>query len=96
LDTSSPDFVDLYRILDLIQDNVGASNVSERGWCSTRAISRFTQTANSPTAIGDAARHGREHSHPPSRPMTLAEARRLIFGLAEHWLDWRADEPQEQ
>ncbi|WP_337286430.1 hypothetical protein [Candidatus Methylomirabilis sp.] len=58
-------------------------------------VKRFTRTANSVTTAGDQARHGKERTAPPAKPMPLASARNLIDGLLRSWLAWKAvqDEP---
>jgi hypothetical protein len=81
------DWVNLYRILEVIGEDVGGRHgISGRRWATKAALDRFRHTANSRAAIGDEARHGKEHTQPPSDPMTLAEARSLIETVLHNWM----------
>jgi hypothetical protein len=84
------DWVNLYRIYELIQDNIeGDQNIVDRSWWSSGEENQFTRTANSRDAIGDDARHGDEQTGSPSDPMTHQEAKRLIDTLIDNWLRHR-------
>ena len=84
---SARDWVDLYRVFEVIESDVGGEKgLVSRGWITRKLASLFTSTANNPAAIGDAARHGHSNQPPPARPMTLTEARELIRRLLESWL----------
>jgi hypothetical protein len=81
------DWVNLYRILEIIGQDVGGRHgISGYRWTTKAALDRFRHTANSRTAIGDEARHGKEHTQPPSDPMALAEARSLIETVLHNWM----------
>lgn len=83
------DWVNLYRIYDFIQDNIDSEdNIVSQGWWSESKKNLFKHTANSREAIGDEARHGNSGSG-PADPMTLAEAKRLVDTLIDHWLRHR-------
>jgi hypothetical protein len=71
---SAPDLLwpDLYRILEVIQEDGGPIRASKA------EVTRFKRTANSKSASGDLARHGRERTDPPSSPMKVHEAREFI------------------
>ncbi|MBN1762727.1 MAG: hypothetical protein JW878_06605 [Methanomicrobia archaeon] len=80
------DWVNLYRIYEVIESDVGGiDNIIEEEWTTKRTIKRFKYTANSPDAIGDESRHGKKLM-PPKDPMTFPEARSLIKTLAHKWL----------
>jgi hypothetical protein len=69
----------LYCLYEVIEEDVGSiDKIANEGWATKTSIKRFKHTANSPSAIGDAARHGKESTTPPARPMELGEARALI------------------
>ena len=74
------DWVELYRILEIVEAAVGrnGTTIADAGWATKRQLARFSHTANSPEAAGDTARHGRERTQPPRRPMSLNDARELI------------------
>jgi hypothetical protein len=82
------DWVTLYKIYEVIRDDVGGiAKIEKNGWATEKAIKRFTQTANSPGAIGGNARHGTDRGTiRPKNPMSLSEAKSLIEGLAHSWL----------
>ena len=79
-----PDWRDLYFILTAVEAEIGGK-VSKRGWISDKERTRFTRTANSKHAIGDFARHG-EDIPAPDHPYTLPDARQLIRGIVERWI----------
>jgi len=81
------DWVNLYRIYEVVEDDVGGSSKIAQGqWTTETAIERFKHTANSIGAIGDEARHGKETTQPPKNPMTFSEAKSLIETILHNWL----------
>ena len=77
----------LYKIYEIIEDSVGGlDKILERDWATRSSIKRFKHTANSPSAIGDEARHGKESTTGPRNPMHLSEARSLVDTLLIRWL----------
>jgi hypothetical protein len=76
-------WVSLYRIYEVIVNDVG--NIAEKGWATKNEIIRFKQTANSPDAIGDDARHGKEIPPPPN-PMLSSEAKSFVETIIYKWL----------
>ncbi len=84
---SEHDWVNLYRLYEVIEDDVRTVDaIVRRGWATKASIKRFKHTANSPSSTGDASRHGKESTSPPSNPMTLPEARALIELIVHSWL----------
>jgi hypothetical protein len=81
-----PSWVNLYRILEVVMTEVPAGALVSKGWATKTDIERFKHTANSVSAAGDAARHGKEDTLPPKKPMQLSEARSLIDGILREWL----------
>ena len=81
------DWVELYRLLEIVEDSVTRKGITDAGWATRSQLKRFCHTANSLEAAGDAARHGREQKPPPQRPMTLNDARELIRRVVRQWLD---------
>lgn len=81
------DWGSLYKVFELIRDDVGGERrLIQRGCVSKRVLSRFRRTAQSRDAIGDEARHASKRYTAPRHPMTLSEARGVIKGILEHWL----------
>jgi hypothetical protein len=81
------DWVGLYRIFEIIENDVGGIEaITHNDWGAKSSLKLFKHTANSPGAIGDDARHGKETTTPPAKPMLLSEARALIETLVHHWL----------
>ena len=81
------DWVNLYRIYEVMEEDVGGiSKITQEGWATETAIRRFKHTGNSVGAIGDEARHGIETTQPPKNPMTFSEAKSLIETIVHNWL----------
>jgi hypothetical protein len=79
------DYRDLYYVFEIAEGAIGAEMFAN-GTVTQAEINRFKHTAQSPTALGDAARHGREQQKPPANPMSLEEARDLIRRVVSAWL----------
>ena len=79
-------WVELYRIYEVVDSDVGRSKIVADGWASASDINLFKHTANSVTAAGDQARHGKETEKPPANPMTLRRAKKLIDSILKGWL----------
>lgn len=80
---------DLYSALEVIlQDDRTGQRGGVIRWAgvSDARLRLFTQTANSYSAIGTAARHGPRFVAPP-RAIEMSEARALISDIARKWLD---------
>jgi hypothetical protein len=85
-------WVELYRLYEVIEaDAGGPPNIIQRGWARGGELRRFTHTANSVSAAGDEARHGRERTQPPGDPMTLSEAKELVDRILKGWLRTKAE-----
>jgi hypothetical protein len=67
-----------------------------RGWATKTEESRFSQTANSAEAVGDAARHAQGKVKAPADPMPLGEARTLIRRILEKWIRWKVEKGSEK
>lgn len=76
-------WVDLYKILEVIEGGGGDRGIVARGWATKGETGRFTHTAN---AGGADARHAVGKFEPPPRPMSLPDARQFIGGLMHTWL----------
>jgi hypothetical protein len=80
-DSPSLDWFDLYKVYEIVRDNVGGeAALSGKDWLPKRDIKAFTVSANRPDISGDQARHARSSGPPPkrTRPMTLSEAQQMI------------------
>lgn len=82
-------WVELYRVYEVVEDDVGQSTIVAEGWASQKKIDLFTRTANSVSTAGDEARHGKERTQPPKKPMKVSEARRLIDRILKGWLEYK-------
>ena len=81
------DWVNLYRVLEVVKvDCKGFKNIEGNGWATIKAMERFKRTANSWGAVGKEARHAAESTMPPSKPMSLPEAKSLVLGIVQSWL----------
>ena len=86
------DWVNLYRLLEVVREDVGGNDqIDANGWAKKDEINKFTGSANNSSVIGDAARHGIiDGSGQPSEIMTLREARRLIRSIVLRWIEAQA------
>lgn len=85
------DWVSLYRIYEVIKEDVGTQLMHTDRWTTKSVITNFCRTANHPAAAGDLARHGATNDQPPPNPMALSEARSLIELLLHRWLDHKSN-----
>jgi hypothetical protein len=83
-------WVELYRIYEVVEGDVGRSHIVASGWVKDSEIRRFKHTANSVGACGDQARHGKESTQPPKNPMSLSQAKSLIDRLLKAWIGSKA------
>ena len=80
-------WVGLYRIHEVIEDDVGGQHKLEKqGWGSADDLRRFKHSANSVQVGGDKSRHGKKPHVPPKNPMTLAEAEAYAKYIVQAWL----------
>jgi hypothetical protein len=79
------DWVNLYRILELIES--AKINVVKEGWISESDYKLFKYTANSPKAIGLQSRHGKGEKNSPKKPMSIFTARFLIKTLIIKYIE---------
>jgi hypothetical protein len=81
------DWINLYKVYEVVRDDVGGKHVLVRnGWATADDIRRFTETAQSPQLLGDAARHAGRKRPPPPDPMTLDGAKALIGAMVRSWV----------
>lgn len=82
-----PSWADLFKVLEVVEEDVGGEKALERTvWASPAELKRFTATANNLNAVGLDARHARTTHQAPKSPMTLKDAERLIGQVVEAWL----------
>ncbi len=87
LGTDEHNWVSLYRLYEVIEEDVGGlDKIVNHGWATKTSIKRFKRTANSPGAVGDDSRHGKESTTPPADPMDIGEARALVEVILHNWL----------
>lgn len=79
-------WINLFKILEVIESDVGG-DIYTNNWISKKAVNRFSQTANSYSAIGNEARHAKNIVPSPTNPMKIKEASNLIKALLEKWID---------
>jgi hypothetical protein len=80
-----PTWSELYLAFELVEANTGRQMFAA-GWISRSDERLFSQTANSYTALGRQARHGKTTRNPPSAPMSLTRATELVRQLVGAWL----------
>lgn len=81
---------DLYRLIEVVEYDLGGRDeIKKRGWATEDALARFRHTANSVAVSGDNARHGKEYTRPPARPLTLDEGQAFVESVIRAWLEFR-------
>lgn len=82
---------DLYKVYEIVESNVGGiKKILNEGWSSETNIKNFKHTANSASAAGDDARHGKETTCVPTNPVSLPEAGSLIQTILKRWIDFKS------
>lgn len=81
----TPTWSELYLVFELVEANAGSCMFAD-GWIGRTEATLFTRTANSYTALGKAARHGKDRGDPPSTPMQQRDAVQLMRSLVAGWL----------
>lgn len=86
------DWVNLYRVMEVIENDVGGQNeLIRQGYTDKRSRSRFGHSSNHPEAAGDLARHGHNKVQAPSDPMTLHEAGSYVHQIRRRWLQQKLE-----
>jgi len=83
------DWSALYHVYEVVLGDVDRRIVQD-GWATKAEVRRFKHTANSPAALGDVARHGREETQPPSNPLSFEEAKELVQRIVRKWIVFNA------
>lgn len=84
METPTLDFIDLYKVIELIAGSVGGEKhlfTAPKNWTTPAEYKRFNQTANS-----HGGRHAPGKFAPPKKPMTRLSARRYVAGVVDSWL----------
>jgi hypothetical protein len=85
---AEPTWVNLANVVELIEQDVGGeAEIVRRGWARKAELGLFQHTANNMHAAGLGARHADRSRRPPARPMSIEDARGLVLGLVERWLE---------
>jgi hypothetical protein len=77
----------LYKVFEIVRDDVKVKSLIELGWASATEISAFTGSANRPDVSGAGARHARMGGPLPRRQMSEDVARDFISRLVTSWID---------
>jgi len=78
-------WVNLFKVYEIIKDDIGDIKKKNYDGISNKEISRFTGTAQSRSALGDDARHAAKRYF-MKNPMELDEAKKLIKNIIDKWL----------
>jgi hypothetical protein len=80
------DYRDLYYVFEIVREAIEGDMFAD-GTVTRAEVDLFRHTAQSPTALGDAARHGSDRGQqPPAKPMPFDEARGLVRRILRIWL----------
>lgn len=77
----------LYKVFEIVRDDVKPQSLIDLGWASATEISAFTGSANRPDVSGAGARHARMGGPLPRRQMSEDVARDFISRLVTSWID---------
>jgi hypothetical protein len=81
------DWVNLYRMLEIVEHDVGGlTTIYSKGWATKASVKLFMRTAGHPGAVGLEARHGASNTLPPPKPMPISEAKALLKSIIHAWL----------
>jgi hypothetical protein len=84
----APNWGDLYKVFEIVRENVGGQKALEkRGWVTRNEIDVFKASANRKEVSGDEARHARWRGSSPRRTMTMVEGRQMIGVLVTAWME---------
>jgi len=88
LATRPMDWNSLYKLLDLIADDVGGfKEIKSRGWASKNSLERIHHTSVSYEEAGIDSRKLTQKQKPPSKPISLKQARSIMLSMFHNW--WR-------
>lgn len=81
------DWFTLYKIYELIEENIEEENVYKTNWTSRNKLKHFRRTANDRSAAGiKESRHYNTHNDDYDDPMSIGEAEKYIRHLSNCWL----------
>lgn len=80
-----PTWPELYLIYEFVKSECSEKMV-EGNWIKKNDEKLFHHTANSYSALGIKARHGKQECEPPKNPMDHKQAISIIRKLAKHWM----------
>ena len=81
------DWGQLYKVFEIVKDDVSSTSMVDLGWTSAADISAFKASANRPDVSGAAARHSRMGGTPPRHQMSHDVAQAFISRLVSTWID---------
>jgi hypothetical protein len=79
-------FMNLYKVFEIIREDVGVDAMAVRFGSSKAQIKRFTRTVNHPGSAGRQSRHARMEGDPVQSPMSSSEARQLMRLILRGWI----------
>ena len=80
------DWCNLYRIFEVVVDDVQESGIVTARWATKSEIETFRTSANNESVTGDDSRHGGSSMGVPKKTMNLPDAQHLIKRILRLWL----------
>lgn len=78
----------LYKIYELVEGHPSCrKEFLERFGISKAEFQRFSDAVHNPAVSGELARHAYENKPKTDNPMTFAEAKSFVLGVAKRWLE---------
>jgi hypothetical protein len=84
---AEPNWMELYKIYEIVRDNIKPASIEDKGWATKQELSTFTGSANRPDVSGADARHARMSGGPPARTMSIQQARNFVGNLVVRWIN---------
>lgn len=84
------DWCNLYRIFEVVADEVQESDIVRSRWATAAQINAFKCSANNESVTGDDSRHGGSRRGTSQNTMELADAQHMIKRILRGWLSSKA------
>ena len=86
-----PRWAHLYKIYEIIRNDIGDDGIRSAGWATKALLSAFTGSVNNPNVMGSSATC-RSSNAPPKGAMSLDKAELFLQGLLRKWSLRKYDE----
>jgi hypothetical protein len=81
------DWAEIYKIYEIVQDDIKPRKLHETGWITKAELSRLKENCNRAELGGPTARHARMGGAAGSAPLEIKQAREQIRAVAMRWIE---------